>query len=120
MQEVVAELVGARGAELRHPDMAGIQRADQPSDTAALAGRVPTLKQNANGRTQPSADQTAGLQPQRQKPSMRLSDAELALTCAELQMEICGSEGCHADILSGARGKSNDLSFARNRPPRGS
>ena len=66
------DLIGARGAELRHPDMAGIQRADQPSDTAALAGRVPALKQNAEGRPQPSPDQTAGLQAQGQERSLRL------------------------------------------------
>lgn len=114
VQEVLAGLVGT-GRRLRHPDMAGISGLTNRRVLPPLPDPSQPSEQNAERRIQPCADQTAHLQPQGQQPSVRLSEAELALTCAERQMHICVSEGCHADILSGARGKSTDPSFVRNR-----
>ena len=115
VQEVLAGLVGTGAPNCVTRTWRGSSGLTNRRVQPPLPDASQPSEQNAERRIQPSADQTASLQPQGQQPSVRLSDAELALTCAERQMHICVSEGCHADILSGARGKSTDPSFVRNR-----
>ena len=67
----MALLPRGRRGELRHVDMPGIERRGQPADRAALARRVPPLKQHAQRRAQLAiADLSAGLQAQREQPAL--------------------------------------------------
>jgi hypothetical protein len=53
-EEVVALLVGRRGAEARHPHVTGVERRGEAADGPALAGRVPALEQHAHRWPQPA------------------------------------------------------------------
>ena len=75
-EEVVPELVGRGCREGRNVHVARIERLDQALDGPALAGGVPPLEDDADGRAQfPPAELATVDQPEMQDPELRLAEA---------------------------------------------
>src|SRR4249919_383658 len=98
----MALLVERGGGELRDAHVARVQTGDEPLDRAALAGRVPALEEDQNGRAQAAVARQAG-EPQAQGQQSLLSGREAfgLLVAVELEREVEVVESAHRSILPG-------------------
>src|SRR5262249_10186715 len=89
-QEVMAFLVVRGRAELGDPDVPRVQRLDEPFDSTALTGGVPSLEAHGDWRPDPRVvpDLAAQSQPQLQQPALRRAEAGLFLLRGELPGEV--------------------------------
>jgi hypothetical protein len=95
-QEVVALLVGRRGAEARDPDVAGVEGRGQATDGPALARCVPSLEQHAHRWAEvAAADLAAEGQAQLQQSHLRGLQPALLLLAGEGLAEVERGEAAH-------------------------
>ncbi len=88
-EEVVPELVGRGGSEGRDVHVTRIERLDQALDRPTLAGGVPPLEDDADGRAQfPAAELATVDQPEMQDPELRLAEAFGLLVLREARREV--------------------------------
>src|SRR5205085_8227117 len=123
-------LVLGRRRERGHAHMAVVEAGNESLDRSALAGCVPALEQDQDGRAEAAvADQAGELEPQRLEPLLRLLEPLVLLLAAELLREVDLIQAPHAaDALTPEtptsarrmrdRGRASRLATTRS-PPRG-
>jgi hypothetical protein len=107
-EEVVALLVvGGRG-ELRHTDVAGVERGDQALDRSALPRRVPALEDDAQRRPEPGlADLPTQHQAQVQQAPRRGLQPGRLLTLRHPDGEVDLGQPAHRMPRAGPAARTN-------------